>query len=187
MNLRPDKILKMKKGIGLMLAVVNCWLWASCDGRRVSSVDQPDSLMVKYAKGFTIRELSNGSKLVEVSYPYQGAKSGYKYLLVKKGVPVPVHDGDVAVIPIPIESIVCTSTTHVPLLDYLNETDKLVGFPSPDYISSEKMRRRIDEEKVMDLDMDKKMNVEKLYLLKPDLVMGYTMTSDLGPLKKVKE
>ncbi|HLZ17528.1 MAG TPA: ABC transporter substrate-binding protein [Cyclobacteriaceae bacterium] len=176
----------MKKS-GLILVVVTGWVLAGCSTKKIPREDRGDSLHIKYAKGFTIQELSEGSKLVEVNYPYQGAKSGYKYLLVQKGVPVPAHSQDVTVIPIPIGSIVCTSTTHVPLLDYLNETDKLVGFPTPDYISSEKMRKRIDDGKVKDLDVDKKINVEELYLLKPALVMGYTMTSDLGPLKKVKE
>src|SRR5579859_6179019 len=176
----------MKKS-GLILVVVTGWMLAGCSTKKIPREDRGDSLHIKYAKGFTIQELSEGSKLVEVNYPYQGAKSGYKYLLVQKGVPVPAHSQDVTVIPIPIGSIVCTSTTHVPLLDYLNETDKLVGFPTPDYISSEKMRKRIDDGKVKDLDVDKKINVEELYLLKPALVMGYTMTSDLGPLKKVKE
>jgi iron complex transport system substrate-binding protein len=175
------------KNSGLILVVIIGWVLVDCTAKKVSSENGHERLPIKYARGFTIQKLSNGNKLVEVSYPYQGAKSGYKYLLVQKGLPVPDHDQDVAVIPIPIESIVCTSTTHVPLLDYLNETDKLMGFPTPDYISSEKMRKRIDAGKVKDLDVDKKMNVEELYLLKPDLVMGYTMASDLGPLKKVRE
>ncbi|MBK8291389.1 MAG: ABC transporter substrate-binding protein [Flammeovirgaceae bacterium] len=35
--------------------------------------------------------------------------------------------------------------------------------------------------------IDKGMNLEILYSLKPDLVMSYSMTSDLGQLKKIKE
>ncbi len=142
---------------------------------------------LKYAQGFSIKDLTNGNKIVEVGYPYQGATSGYKYLLVQKGNEIPTHAKEVQVIRIPIESIVCTSTTHIPLLDYLNSTDKLVGFPTTDYISSESTRKRIDEGKVKDLGIDRGMNLEELFLLKPSLVMGYTMTSDLGQLKKIKE
>src|SRR5258708_3746739 len=136
------------KNSGLILVIIIGWVLVDCTAKKVSSKNGHERLPIKYAKGFTIQKLSNGNKLVEVNYPYQGAKSGYKYLLVQKGLPVPAHGQDVAVIPIPIESIVCTSTTHVPLLDYLYETDKLIGFPTPDYISSEKMRKRIDEGKV---------------------------------------
>jgi iron complex transport system substrate-binding protein len=141
---------------------------------------------LKYAYGFSVKD-SLGCKWVKVGYPFQGATSGYEYLLVQKGNEIPEHNKDVQVIAIPIESIVCTSTTHIPLLDYLNETDKLIGFPTTDYISSEKMRKRIDEGKVKELGIDKGMNIEKLFLLKPSMVMGYTMSSDLGQLKKIKD
>lgn len=140
---------------------------------------------LKYARGFTITNLGN-AKQVKVLYPFQGATSGYTYLLVKRGEAVPPHDKDTRIITIPLQTIVCTSTTHIPLLDYLNETDKLVGFPTTDYISSEKMRKRIDEGKVQELGIDKGLNLERMAMLKPDMVMGYTMSSDYGQFKKME-
>jgi iron complex transport system substrate-binding protein len=141
---------------------------------------------IKYASGFNVKVIGK-NKLVEVTYPYQGATNGYKYLLVQKGEEVPAHDADTKIIQIPLTSIVCTSTTHIPLLDYLNETDKLVGFPTTDYISSKKMRKRVDEGKVQELGIDKGLNLERIAMLKPSMVMGYTMSSDYGSLKKVEE
>lgn len=171
----------------LWLVVASGWVLVCCTSKKISSDGRVDSLRIKYATGFSIRTLGNGDKLVEVGYPYQGAKSGYKYLLVQRGNEIPKHEPDVVVITIPIESIVCTSTTHIPLLDNLGETNKLIGFPTTDYISSEKMRKRIDEGKIKDLGTDKGMNIEELFLLKPAMVMGYAMSSDLGQLKKIKE
>lgn len=141
---------------------------------------------IQYAKGFKVSK-AGSAKLVEVTYPHKGATSGYKYLLVKKGTTPPKHDADVKVIYIPIERIVCTSTTHIPLLDYLNISDKLVGFPTTDYISSEKTRKLVNEGKIEELGAEKGMNIEKLAVLKPEAVMSYTMTADLGQLKKVQE
>lgn len=141
---------------------------------------------IQYAKGFTVLRMGTSTR-VEVTYPYKGATSGYKYLLVKKGTAIPKHDADVKVIMIPIERIVCTSTTHIPLLDYLNISDKLVGFPTTDYISSEKTRKLVDAGNVEELGAEKGMNIEKLAVLKPEAVMSYTMTADLGQLKKVQE
>jgi iron complex transport system substrate-binding protein len=143
-------------------------------------------LDVKYAKGFSIRKDGDVTYLT-VNYPYQSATSGYQYILVPRGSPAPDHAADVQVIETPIESIVCTSTTHIPHLDYLGVTDKLVGFPSTDYITSEATRKRIDAGLVKDLGIDKGMNIELLYTLKPSLVMAYTTTADLGQLKKVQE
>jgi len=142
--------------------------------------------VIRYATGFTIEQIGN-SKLVRVLYPFQGATAGYTYLFVPKDETLPEHEPGTRIIRTPVSSIVCTSTTHIPLLDYLNQTDKLVGFTSTDYISSEKMRRRIDAGKVMELGVDKGINLERLAVLKPEVVMGYTMSSDYGQFKKVEE
>lgn len=141
---------------------------------------------VKYSTGFRVSMVGN-AKLLEVTYPYKGATSGYKYLLVDKGDSIPAHDADVKVIRTPISSIVCTSTTHIPLLDYINESEKLTGFPTTDYISSEKTRALVDAGKVAELGAEKGMNIEKLASIKPEMVMGYTMTADYGQLRKVEE
>jgi iron complex transport system substrate-binding protein len=168
-----------------------CGLWLvacgllSCN-KKETTTQTEDSSFTKYAVGFTVTTIGN-SKLVEVKQPYQNATSGYHYLLVPKGETAPAHDEQAQIISVPIENIVCTSTTHIPLLDYIGETNKLIGFPTTDYISSEKMRNRIDDGKVKDLGIDKGMNIEMLYTLKPALVMGYTMTKDLGQLKKIQE
>src|SRR5258708_1126823 len=113
-------------------------LLLSCSG---SKPDQKEALIdsgsfkIKYAEGFKIFHKEK-CKLVEVTYPYQGATSGYRYLLVQKGASIPPHDSATQVIYVPLDNIVCTSTTHIPLLDYLGETRKLIGFPTTDYISS---------------------------------------------------
>ncbi len=155
--------------------------------RVLVSGNGPSATTLHYASGFKVTYQDDNTKLVEVIYPFQGATSGYKYLLVPKGQTVPEHEADIRVISIPLSSIVCTSTTHIPLLDYLGETEKLVGFPSTDYISSEKARRLVDAGKVQELGVDKGLNLERIAMLQPDMVMGYTMNSDYGQFKKVEE
>jgi len=175
----------MKKVITLLL----CCAIVACENRRIK--DSEEALAVRstslsYAEGFTI-EYQGRNKLVEVKYPFQGATSGFKYLLVPRGDTIPAHAPDVRVITIPLNSIVCTSTTHIPLLEYLDEGTKLIGFPSTDYISSRRIRDRIDSGKVQELGVDRGMNLERLAALKPDMVMGYTMNSDYGQFKKMDE
>ena len=139
----------------------------------------------RYAQGFSVRYEGN-LKWVEVKTPYQGATSGYTYLLVPNGEQVPPVDAAVKVIRVPVQSIVCTSTSHLPLLEYLGEHEKLTGFPETDYISSEKIRTRVDAGKILDLGVDKSMNLEQLASLHPELLMGYTVTSDYGQYKKIE-
>jgi len=161
-------------------------LQVACTKNETSGDEKHKHIQLKYATGFTVKQ-EGRSKLLTVTHPYPGATKGNKYLLVPKGESVPDHDGETQVIRTPVKSIVCTSTTHIPLLDYLNITNALVGFPTTDYISSEKMRNRIDAGEVADLGVDKGMNLELLISLKPELVMSYTLSSDFGQVKKIRE
>lgn len=160
----------------------------SCNTNNTKTVIEQSSIttQISYAKGFSVRQIGQIKEVV-VSKPYQGATKGYTYWLVPKNVTIPEHSPDVKIIFTPIRSIVCTSTTHIPLLDYLNESHRLVAFPTTDYISSEKMRLRIDSGKVTDVGIDKGLNIELLVTLKPDMVMAYTMTGDYGQFKKIEE
>lgn len=162
-------------------------LISACAGQQKNNnVFTEDTSYVQYAKGFKVSYNGN-IKQVEITKPYQSATAGFTYWLVPDGTSVPTHGADVKIIPIPIRSIVCTSTTHIPLLDYLNETDALIGFPTTDYISSTKMRSRIDSGKVLDLGVDKGLNIELLTNLAPDVVMAYTMTGDYGQYKSIED
>ena len=158
----------------------------SCTSRDTTDQTTITSSSLKYAQGFSVRYDGN-IKYVTVNYPYPGAKEGYQYILVPAQEEIPVHDENSQVIRTPVRSMVCTSTTHIPLLDYLGEAQSLVGFPTTDYISSEVMRKRVNEGSITDLGIDKGMNIELLYSLHPNLVMGYTMSNDLGQLKKIRE
>lgn len=176
------------------LFLICLYLWSGCNtsGSQHSTADKADSVSgdyvpVQYAQGFTIRRVGR-ARLVVVTYPYQGATTSHQYLLVQKDEPVPPGAAfqDVPVVRVPVSRVVCTSTSHIPMLDYLGETDKLVGFPTPDYISSPKMRARIDAGQVQDLGVDKDINMELLAVLHPDLVMGYMISGNYGPFKTME-
>jgi len=147
----------------------------------------PSATTLRYAEGFRVSYQQGGVKLVEVTYPYQGATEGYRYLLVPRGHEVPEHDPQTKVIQIPLQSIACTSTTHIPMLDYLGESDKLTGFTSTQYVSTAAVRERIDAGKVVELGMDKDVNLERLAVLKPNILMGYSMSSDYAQFRKIEQ
>ncbi|MEP2771367.1 MAG: ABC transporter substrate-binding protein [Fulvivirga sp.] len=177
----------MKYWTALFIIVCIC----SCSNKKnPEEVFNPDStgskMELSYASGFEVT-YKNGATWVEVPQPFQGAEKGFTYLLVDKGAEIPAHDSDVQVIEVPIDKIVCTSTTHIPLLDYLDESEALVGFPTTDYISSTKMRMRIDAGNVMELGVDNEMNLELLVSTEPDMVMAYTMSSDFGQYEQIQQ
>jgi iron complex transport system substrate-binding protein len=175
----------MKKNVFLFLV----WILVGCTRNPTPAESHSAPVhydTLKYATGFSIAR-EGAITYVTVKYPYQGAKSGHTYILVPRDQQMPEHPPEEKVIHIPVTTIACTSTTHVPLLDYLEETDKLIGFPSTDLVSSKKTRSRIDEGKIKDLGTDKGLNLELLASIHPEMLMGYTMSSDYGQFKKIEE
>lgn len=150
------------------------------------SSESANEMHLQYAEGFTIT-YEDGIKIVEVSQPFQGASESLKYILVPRSKEVPTKYQNTIVIRTPVSSIACTSTTHIPLLDYLDVSEALKGFPTLDFISSPKTRKLIDAGKIADIGLDNSLNIEQLALIRPDMLLGYTMTGDFGQFKKIQE
>lgn len=146
----------------------------ACKNEQSQEVLLPESdllidLEVKYAKGFEIQKTKTGYQLlIQNSWP--GDTEIRAFILTRSKSEVGLH--------IPIKNIVTTSTTHIPPLVLLQETEKLIGFPDTDYISSPAMRLRIDNGKVEDLGSNETINLERTISLGPDLVMGYGIDGD---------
>ncbi len=158
----------------------------SCNPQQEDLVESGIKIQLQYATGFRIEEF-NGYKKVEIISPFLGASSGFTYYLVPRGAETPEVIQNKSIIRVPVESIVCTSTTHIPLLEYLDVAGTLKGFPNTDYISSKLVREMINEKQVTDLGREQGINMEILLSLEPELVMGYLVTGDLGQLGKIEQ
>ncbi|NAS11695.1 ABC transporter substrate-binding protein [Flavobacteriaceae bacterium R33] len=130
---------------------------------------------ITYARGFTIKETEQGIKVIEVSSPWPDAKSGFSYALVPKNTPEISLDKEKydAVVRVPVERIVVTSTTHIPALESLGVADRLVGFPNSQFVSSKETRKRIASGQVKELGTNEAINTEILMELSPELMVGF--------------
>ena len=127
---------------------------------------------VRYAKGFSIQNY-NGYSVVTVKNPWPKATKTYTYILKEKNGTVPDSLKQNTIIPVPIKTIVVTSTTHIPSLELLDEVNTLIGFPHCDYISSEKVRARIDTGNIKELGNNQDLNTEVLLDMQPNVIIGY--------------
>ena len=160
----------MKKLYSLFLFVgiiVSC---SSPQKKETTTVTQT----LKYAKGFSITT-ENGLKKIIIGNPYKNAEKKYEYLLVPKGETTPNHKSDVQVIRTPVEKIIVTSTSHIPLLELLEKENTLVGFPNTNFISSPKTRKLIDLDLVKEIGKEEHINTEILLDLSPELVMSFAV------------
>ncbi|WP_299189468.1 ABC transporter substrate-binding protein [uncultured Aquimarina sp.] len=132
---------------------------------------------VQYAIGFTIQNKET-YKEIKITSPWPDAKSSFTYILHPKGTEKPTVNGKVSYIQIPVDKTVVTSTTDIPMLEYLKLENKLIGFPHCDYISSEKTRNLIDNGSITELGNNGHLNTELTLELAPELIIGYSATGD---------
>ena len=141
-------------------------------------IEKPTNVEMKHATGFTIKQFKGYKELV-IKSPYPNAKKELRYILVEDWGALAATDFfDVKMITIPIKKMVVTSTTHIPMLELLNEEQSLVGFPNTKYISSAKTRILINNGNVKELGKEENINTELLLDLQPDLVVGFSMSSN---------
>lgn len=130
---------------------------------------------LKYAKGFSIKN-EKDFKILNVINPWPNADKTYRYALVDREMAAKTslvkeeYDG---IILTPVESIIVTSTTHIPALELLEVENKLIGFPGTDYISSKKTRARISNNQIRELGKNEGLNTEVLLNIKPEVVVSF--------------
>ena len=164
--------LKFSVFLLLLLTIVSC---KNESKNELPQIIKGKPLDLKYAEGFSVTYY-NTYKVLELLKPWPNSKKTYKYLLVSKEnlskitFPTDTYNG---IITSKINSVVVTSTTHIPALELLNVEETLTGFPGSDYISSKKTRQRIADGKIRELGKNEGINTEVLLELNPDVVIGF--------------
>lgn len=142
------------------------------------------SIALNYAKRFEIIKSGNVT-LVVIKPTGIGSKGSLTYALIPTGTDPPENLAVDQVIEVPVKRMVVTSTSHIPFLDLLGVSDHLVGFPNTDYISSESMRSRIDQNLIKDIGSVNGLDFESLIELQPELVVSYISGPDRGELDQL--
>lgn len=133
-----------------------------------------DFIKVNYAKGFEIQYFNNVKKLI-IKSPYLNATEQFEYLISTQGDSEKMYPKG-TFIKSPIQKVVVTSTTHIPMLELLGVESTLIGFPHTKYVSSPKTRKLIDKGSVKEIGVKATLNTETLLDLHPDVVIGFSMT-----------
>jgi len=150
---------------------------SSCQTEKERAIQSESISTVKHAIGFDIQYF-NGFKKVIIKSPYPEAKKQFEYFLIPKDQEIPLQLIGSKIIKTPVNKIVVTSTTHIPMLELLEEEGSLVGFPNLKYISSEKTRKLIESSAIKELGNEQNINTEVLIDLEPEVVIGFSMSSN---------
>lgn len=158
-------------------------LWSCKQDKKGNSLTATHhaSQKIEYAKGFTVEKWDNGLTVIKINSPWPNSEASFTYALVPKEklgqVDLDIEDYN-AVIGVPVTSLIATSTTHIPVLEALGQSDKLIGFPETQYISSPETRKLIDAGAVKELGSNESLNTEMVLALAPELVVGFGIDNE---------
>lgn len=127
---------------------------------------------IKYAQGFDI-VYENGEKKLIIKTAFKNDKTVKKYVISKNNG----QSNTEKIIKTPVKKIIATSTTHIPMIELLNEETAIIGFPNSEYISSERTRKLITEGKIKEIGKENSLNTEIILDLQPELVVGYSVSN----------
>ncbi|WGH76305.1 ABC transporter substrate-binding protein [Tenacibaculum tangerinum] len=168
----------MKRYLSILLVL---FLFLQCkQAPKKTTENKTVSSTIKYAKGFDIIA-ENGLKKLIIKRAYQGTNEHFSYILS--------HTTNLSKqeIKVPVEKIVVTSTTHIPMLELLNAENTIVGFPHTQYISSQRTRNRIKEGQIVELGMEQDINMETLLDIRPELVVGFALHPNTKLYQNIKK
>ena len=145
-----------------------------------STLQNLKEIPLTYAQGFSLYEIPGGYRLKTHFEP--GLEQWYEIRTTASPDSRPLPEGTQTIFA-GSRKIVLTATTQIPHLTYLGATDRLLGFPNLDLISSPSVRKRIAGGKVVELGTGPSPDLEKIIAADPDWVM----ISGFGEIQKLTQ
>jgi iron complex transport system substrate-binding protein len=179
-----DKLIRIILSILVLIGIV------SCNGPKGAGIQEKSakSNSVRHASRISI-EKSNGYTSVTIINPWQGADNvNMTYYLVRRGSSVPQGIDSSKVIMVPVQKIVCMSTTHVAMISVLGEGNSIAGMSGTRFMYSEELKQRADSGYIKDVGYESNLNKELILKIMPDITMIYGVGSESsGYVGKIEE
>lgn len=182
-------LLAVKLSIGIVLILTTACRQKQKNATYITA-EESGGDYISYAEGFSVVKSDSGVSIVHLKSPWPNTDTSFSYALVPKEKLATItlnKDAYDMIIPVPVERIVVTSTTHIPALEALGVSDKLVGFPNTDFISSKATRQRVDKGLIEDLGNNETINTEIVLGLNPDLFVGFGINDENKAYETIKK
>jgi len=133
------------------------------------TVHFPTKVQAKYAEGFRISYHKN-YKLLEILKPFQDHVDTLRYSLVPRGLVDHIAIENTQEIPIPVRSLIATSTTHLGLTEMLEANEVINGVVGGSFIYEEEIQHRLKNKEITNFPVGA-FNKEQALAMDPDVVM----------------
>ncbi len=140
-----------------------------------------------YALLFDLSE-GEGRSTLRIRSPWQGGGEIINsYVLAEDTSEFDSSTGQVK-IKVPVEKVVCLSTTHIAMIDALGESETVCGISGTGYVYNQSVKEGIEKGEVADVGYENFLNSELIVSMKPGLVLAYGIGSESeGYVSKIRE
>ncbi len=185
---------KNMKTIRIVLFFVVALLWVSCRQGSVQKhvegeLDSAATMQLEYAKGFTVKTLENGVRLVDVADPQQDEDKmpvSYHFALFKKGVEAEVPDGYTKV-EVPVERTIVMTMLQLSNFTALGAHDVVKGITGTKNLYNKDIRKRVEDGKMVKIGMEGNFDTELILAAHPEVIFispfkrgGYDAIKETG-------
>ena len=148
------------------------------------SVAELDTLYApKYSNRFVLYKCGESSIL-----SIRETDSTYKHIFLSRNRQAPPNGFEGRTLFIPLERVICMSTTHIAMLEKIGHLDKVVGISGCQYVTSSKVREALEQEKIRDIGYESGLNYELATIMRPNAIFVYgTQGDNAASTKKMTE
>jgi iron complex transport system substrate-binding protein len=186
----------MKKYIVFALAVVVVLLSVACTGKgskkngTVGEADSAKVLSPEYAKGFSVRMLDNGIRLVDVVDPQEDEDRmpvAYHFALVPKEMTDAEVPSDYTEVRVPIERTIVMTMLQLSNFTALHAHDVVKGITGTKNLFDEYIRERVKTGSIVKIGMEGNFDTELILAAHPEAIFispfkrgGYDAIKETG-------
>ena len=186
----------MKKYIVFALAVVVVLLSVACTGKgskkngTVGEADSTKVLSPEYAKGFSVRVLDNGIRLVDVVDPQEDEDRmpvAYHFALVPKEMTDAEVPSDYTEVRVPIERTIVMTMLQLSNFTALHAHDVVKGITGTKNLFDEYIRERVKTGSIVKIGMEGNFDTELILAAHPEAIFispfkrgGYDAIKETG-------
>lgn len=124
-----------------------------------------------YAQNFTLVQ-KDGYRLLTIRNSVPGSTYQQHYALVPRTQPTETPPEDAIVIYTPVQRVVTMETVYIGYLEAIDQLDSIVAAGTVDFITEPSVRERIASGEIESLQVGQSIDIEKLLLLQPDLILS---------------
>lgn len=131
-------------------------------------------LEVKYAKGFTLLK-TNDHFVLQILNPFRDSRDTLHYVIGNE--PEQFKDSDYRKVKWPLTNVVLLAGSHTAFFDQLGAANIIKGISTRNYFYNAIIQQNTDSGKIVELGFGQNLNMEKLIVLSPQLMVLSGMAS----------